>query len=127
MIARLYRFHGHASLGFVYKRGQVVRGNLMSLKYVRNNRREAFRLAVIVSRKVDKSAVVRNRIRRRIYEVVRQQAQQIDGAYDLVFTVYSSGLATMPSVELERTVISQMQKAGVLTSANSAGHGIVET
>lgn len=124
MIARFHRFHGHASLGFVYKRGDVIRGGQLSLKYIRNDRRNTYRLAVVVSRKVDKSAVVRNRIRRRIYEVVRLLSDRIDGPYDLVFTVFSSGLAELPAAELSRLVQSQLEKAGVL-SVNGASHGIV--
>ena len=125
MIARLYRFHGHASLGFVYKRGQVVRGPLLALKYIRNDRQSSYRVAVVVSRKIHKSAVVRNRIRRRIYEIVRLQAAQIRDSYDLVFTVFGAQLATLPPAELERTVIGQLRKAGVLTSATSENHDIV--
>jgi len=126
MIARLYRFQGHTSLGFVYKRGQVIRGPLFALKYVRNTRRQHFRVAVVVSRKVDKSAVVRNRIRRRIYEIVRMQTPHITEAYDLVFTVFSPQVATVPADDLEQGVLDHLRKAGVLTSAKRQNHDIVK-
>ena len=58
MIHHTHRFHGRSSLRFVYQQGQVVRGQLVSLRYVRNGRQQLYRVAVVVSRKVSKSAVV---------------------------------------------------------------------
>jgi ribonuclease P protein component len=58
------------------------------------------RIAVVVSKKVLKSAVRRNRIRRRIYEYVRVQLPQLDNVYDIVIIVSSSELLSMPTVEL---------------------------
>lgn len=114
MIDQIHRFQGRGSLRFVYQKGKIVRGAYSSLKYIVNNRRTAFRVAVVVSRKVHKSAVVRNRIRRRIYEVVRHQAPHITRPYDLVFVIYSDQLATVPAPEVESCIIGQLRKAGVL-------------
>lgn len=63
-----------------------------------------FRMAVVVSKKVAKSAVVRNRIRRRLYESVRKQ-RLLDGhAVDLVFVVRNESLAGLPATELDMQV-----------------------
>lgn len=114
MIARRHRFHGYGSLRYVYKHGQTVRGSMLSLKFVPNTRRSAYRLAVVVSKKVDKSAVVRNRIRRRVYEVVRQLEDRIQAPYDMVLTVFSEQLATMPADELKKMVTAQLKKARII-------------
>lgn len=119
MMHRSHRFHGRTSLHFVYRHGQVVRGAQLALKYARNTRRAEYRVAVVVSRKVHKSAVVRNRIRRRIYETVRTLSPNIRQPYDLVFTVYSDQLATMESSELRQCVQTQLSKAGVLHAAQA--------
>jgi ribonuclease P protein component len=84
---------------------------------------------VVVSRKVSKSAVVRNRIRRRIYECVRNFEPL--AVYDLVFIVYDEQVATMPAVELGRIVKQNLRKSGCLQvearkSAAGTDHGIVE-
>src|SRR5262245_38924158 len=100
MISRQHRFHGYNSLRFVYQKGQTVRQAYLSLKYVANSRRSQYRCAVVVGKKVHKSAVVRNRIRRRIYEIVRHQEKQLSN-YDLVFTVFSEEAAKASSEELE--------------------------
>lgn len=128
MIHTTHRFHGRSSLRFVYHRGQVVRGTLVSLRFVRNDRQQSYRVAVVVSRKVSKSAVVRNRIRRRIYEIVRKNAAQITTPHDLVFTVYGEETAQMSHATLQKVVLGELGKALALrdVSASGAERGIVD-
>lgn len=71
MIASKYRFHGHGSLKFLYKNGQAVRSRYFTVRYITNPRRQQPRFAVVISKKVHKSAVGRNRIRRQVYEHLR--------------------------------------------------------
>ena len=103
-----------------------MRGPLLSLKFIRNPRRKTHRAAVVVSRKVNKSAVVRNRIRRRVYEALKAYDKAIKSPYDLVFTVFSDEVATGEFKELEREVGSLLKKSNVLMDA-SKGHAIVST
>ena len=120
MINRKHRFHGRNSLRFVYSRGEMVRGSLFSVKVALNQRRHSYRMAVVVSRKVHKSAVVRNRIRRRIYEVMRDQESHITDAYDIIFLVHSDQLALCEHDQLESQVVEQLAKAGVLSDKKPA-------
>jgi ribonuclease P protein component len=104
MLARAHRFHGYSSLRGVYQRGQTVRGSLVSLRFDRRDPRKPYRVAVVVSRKVNKSAVKRNRIRRRIYEAVRTAAVTPRPGADLIFTVFSDQVAEMDVDKLRATV-----------------------
>lgn len=115
MIGRSNRFHGHGSLRFVYQQGKTVRGPLCALKYVPNTRRSDFRLAIVVSKKVSKSAVKRNRIRRRLYEVFREQKDQIKKPYDLVVTIFHEQIAEISHKELQKLVTAQLKQAGVIS------------
>jgi ribonuclease P protein component len=115
MIDKKHRFQGYGSLRFVYQKGEVLRGPYCALKYIVNRRRSTYRVAVVVSRKVHKSAVVRNRIRRRMYEAFRNEGRFIKDAYDLVFIVYSDQLATIPAEQIHHAVYEKLEKAGVLT------------
>jgi ribonuclease P protein component len=117
MISRKNRFHGYGSLRYVYQHGRTVRGPMCSVKFVINERRKTYRLAVVVSKKVNKSAVVRNRIRRRIYELVRKHDAEIAKPYDIVITAFHEQMAELPAPELERMVRSQFRQAGILTKA----------
>lgn len=111
MIGRSHRFHGHASLHGVYKRGRTVRTPLMNLRYAARDPRKPYRVAVVVSRKVNKSAVTRNRIRRRIYEIIRNTDAGIKPGTDLVFTVFDDKVAGLEAAELHNTVSGLLQKA----------------
>ena len=72
----------------------------MSLVFVENKKKYT-RFAVIVSKKVEKSAVKRNRIRRRVYEALRKNLDLIPKEMDYLFVVYSKEIGKMPFTELE--------------------------
>jgi ribonuclease P protein component len=118
MITRAHRFHGYNSLSVVYRRGQTVRNPQLSLKFVAQNHNKHYRLAIVVSRKVSKSAVVRNRIRRRLYETVRTHQDELAPSYDLVVTVFSDQLATMPYQELEALMTGLLTQAHAMETSN---------
>src|SRR5438445_10027858 len=104
MITVSHRFHGHGSLRGVYQRGQTVRSSMVGLRFARRDPRRPYRAAVVVSRKVSKSAVVRNRIRRRLYEIIRRQALAIPPGTDLVVTVFDERAAELPAPNMEAVV-----------------------
>ena len=114
MILRTHRFHGHNSLTFVYAKGSSFRASNMSLRVVLNQRRQAYRCAVVVSKKTSKSAVVRNRIRRRIFEQIRLNGEKIQKPWDIVVTVHSDQVAQVTSDELNTTLKKLLLQAGVL-------------
>ncbi len=121
MIIRAHRFHGYNALRLAYSHGQTVRGPLLAIKYLRNNRRSSYRAAVVVSRKVHKSAVVRGRIRRRIYEIIRGQEANIANPYDIIVTVFSDQVATMPAPELHSQLLLLLQRAAGYPIYGAAG------
>ena len=113
MLKQDYRFHGHNSLSFVYRNGNIVRGKTMSIKYIQNPRRKDSRVAVVISRKVLKSAPKRNRVRRRIYEFIRKNWSHIAHPKDIVALVYDPRFFDMPSQELESTLQELLEKSGI--------------
>lgn len=102
-------------MNYVYKNGKTVRGEFMSLRFA-SSRRDDYRMAVVVSRKVSKSAVVRNRIRRRIYEAVRLKRQETERKwqYDIIFSVFDERLASMAKDEFEDSICRLVKKADIL-------------
>lgn len=99
MINRKHRFHGYHSLDSVYRRGKQIRSTYCSLKFLKRDTGEDYRLAVVVSKKVSKSAVVRSRIRRRIYEVMRTNIPAHTNL-DMVLTVYDSAIMKLSTEQL---------------------------
>ncbi len=100
MIPFKNRFHGHSSLGYVYKNGQAVRNHFMTIKIISNSHRQESRIAVVVSKKTLKSAVRRNLIRRRIYEYMRTKLPTLKGVYDIAIIVTSSEFIDLTHTEI---------------------------
>lgn len=70
-------------------------------------------MAVVVSKKVVKSAVARNRIRRRVYEAVRKELPGIQPSKDIVLIVFSSEVQTIEHDELTETIEYLFDQAGI--------------
>lgn len=113
MLAFKYRFHGHGSLRYVYAHGQAVRTRLVTLKYSFHPKRTNPRVSVVVSKKVIKGAVGRNRVRRRVYEIVRRELPNLQQNADLVLIVFSGDVRDLPAPELTQTVRQLFNEAGV--------------
>lgn len=113
MIPYKNRFHGHASLRYVYKNGETSRGQYFHLRYSVNPRRRTPRIAIVVSKKVHKGAVGRNRIRRRLYELFRQRLPEFNGGVDIVCIVTQQQVRMVVSEELSTALDSILLEAGL--------------
>lgn len=110
MLSHKYRFHGHGSLRYVYRNGQTARNRFISVRFSANKHRLHSRIAIVVGKKIVKSAVKRNRIRRRVFEVVRAHWDHLVPNTDMVITVFSAELLTMSAQELEDTVLDALKQ-----------------
>lgn len=70
-------------------------------------------MAVVVSKKVEKTAVLRNRIRRRVYEALRVNLKYIPKKTDYIIVVFSKDVMTMPFSELEKTLGELVEESKV--------------
>lgn len=111
MIPAPFRFKGHNSLKYVYANGKAVRSERLTIKWVKNTRRTKPRISVVVSKKVIKGAIGRNRIRRRLYEYVRLNTSRLSDIYDIVLIVTSPELRTIPAPELTSLLDELFQRA----------------
>lgn len=97
----------------MYRTGKTQRSANITLHYSENSA-GITRVAVVVSKKVAKTAPRRNRIRRRLFETVRKQLPRIQLGNDLLFTVFSEELYVTPASEVERTVVDLLDRAGII-------------
>ncbi len=111
MLAKKFRFHKQNDVRRVYRDGKSARSKNISLKFLKQRDTSDSRVAVVVSKKIDKKAVTRNRIRRRVYEIIRKTWPSTHQGYDLVFTVHERSVATMKHEELETEIEKLLTKA----------------
>lgn len=113
MISAQFRFHGHGSLRFLFKNAQAVRSRYITVKYIANPKRKQPRFAVVVSKKVHKGAVGRNRMRRRLYEIVRLEQSKLNGIYDVALIITSAEVVSAPHGDLLAMVQDMFSQAGM--------------
>ncbi len=101
MLKKKYRFHSRGGVRNVYQKGKTIRSPKISLVYTENTR-GFIRVAVVVSKKVEKLAVNRNKIRRRVYEAIRLNYNKLPQATDYVFVVFSREIKKMEFSELKK-------------------------
>ena len=85
MIASVYRLRGNNSFKEVLDKGKMVQSDSFGIAFVKREDEEVPRFGFIVSTKVSKEAVQRNRIKRALSEAVRFMTSDIKSGYDVVF------------------------------------------
>ena len=112
MLNKEYRFHSRGGVKYVYNHGKTIRRPELSLIFCENSRGKT-RFAVVVSKKVMKTAVGRNRIRRRIYESIRLNLDKTRKSRDYIFIVYSKTIINQPFLDLQKTIRSLLEESMV--------------
>ncbi len=120
MLNKRYRFHSRGGVRYVYQKGKTIRTPKMSLVFA-DNTRGFTRIAVVVSKKIEKSAVKRNKIRRRIYEALRKNLEYIPKKRDYIFVVFSQEVINMPFNELETTLSKLVEESKVCYNKKNNG------
>ena len=113
MLSKKYRFHSRGGVRYTYQNGKTIRGSKISLVFS-NNSRNKQRYAVVVSKKVLKSAVGRNRIRRRVYEAIRMELPKIEKPVDCIFIIYSKEILDMDFKVIQKTIRDLLKEASIL-------------
>ncbi len=114
MIPFKNRFHGYGSLKYLYQKGSVIRTKNFSLKYITNPIRQQSRLAIVVSKKIDKRAVKRNLIRRRFYNIIHPLIKDFNQIYDLVFIIHSDKVLDFDYQTLTSKISDSLTKAKII-------------
>ena len=110
MLSKRYRFHSRGGVRYTYAHGKTIRTPKLSLVHNKNDRGFQ-RFAVVVSKKISKTAVGRNRIRRRVYEAIRLELPNFNAKRDNIFVIYSKDLARMDFQELRKLIHSLLEQS----------------
>ena len=95
----------------LYSKGKSC-ANADLVVYCRKNRAGRSRIGYTVSNKVG-HAVVRNRIRRRVYEVVRLEEPTLKSGYDMALMVFSAEVYSLDHPSLVKLVKQLFSQAGL--------------
>jgi ribonuclease P protein component len=104
-----YRLAKREDFSKVYRAGKSAANHQFVLYYYKRSGQEHFRLGISASKKIG-NAVVRNRMRRMIKEIVRLNKHKIVGGYDYILIVRKPAV-TLSYQELEKSVKHVFRKA----------------
>jgi ribonuclease P protein component len=93
----------------VFGKGSIIKNKYFFLKIFKREENSDTRIGFIVSKKVSKKAVERNRIKRLFREVIRLNLGKIKPRYDMVYIVLASARDKDLS-ELEKEIMSILEK-----------------
>ncbi len=106
MFVRSQRLRKSSDISRIYKRGARAFSRHLRIQYLKNPKGD-LRVAVVASKKLDKRAVVRNRAKRRVRELVKEEINKLPATgFDILITV-QSGLEEVSVGEL-RTEVEQL-------------------
>lgn len=88
MVIKLNKISRKKDFERIFKNGKSFKNGFFALRKIENNL-EASRFAFIVSNKVSKRAVVRNKIRRRIREIIKQNINNLGESTDIAIIALS--------------------------------------
>ena len=113
MISSKYRFHSRGGVKHTYKDGKTIRQKDLTLVFNENSRGKQ-RFAVVISKKILKTAVGRNQVRRRLYEAIRLELPNIQKPVDCIFIVYSKDLLNKDFKEIQDEIRVLLTKANIV-------------
>jgi len=113
MMARINRLSRQKDFDAIFSGGATFQDRSMILKLVPSGLTIS-RFGIVVSKKVSKKAVARNRLRRQLSEIIRYNQKKIKPGFDVIL-IPKPGPAEFPFGELETGVNNLFLKAGLLS------------
>ena len=109
MFNRPARLRKERDIVRVYQKGRGAVNEQLGIRAISNPQNQT-RTAIVVSKKVDKRAVVRNKNRRRIDGILRGQGETYLSGCDIVVTVRQD-LSSLSHAELTDLVIGLLKRS----------------
>ena len=97
----------------VIKKGKKIEKDFLVLKFFENSLKDVSRIGFIVSQKISKKAFLRNRIKRRLREIVKDNLDNLKPGYDLIFFT-KKAIKEKDFLEIEKIVKQILKQAKLL-------------
>jgi ribonuclease P protein component len=112
MLPKLNRLIKKRDFEMVFKKGRGFKEGFLVFRVAKNNFKNS-RFGFVVGKSVSKKATIRNRIKRRLRELVKIKIRKIKNGIDGVFIV-RPGLETKDFWEIEEAINKILKKAKIL-------------
>lgn len=113
MLASKYRLKKRSSFARVELSGKLYQFPLFGLGILNRKDEDPSLFGFVISTKISKKAVTRNKIKRILSEEVRQNYEKIKQGYDVVFLVKPS-ILNKKDIEIKKEVIKALSNVSIL-------------
>jgi len=111
MLAKQYCLQKNKDFESVFKNGRIFSDEFLFLKVKKNNLQDS-RFGFIIGKKISKKAVVRNKIKRRLREIIRKKLASIESGFDVVIGAKEK-IINKDYWEIEKEIGKLLKKAGL--------------
>ena len=113
MLSKKFRLNKKKDFDRVFQTGLSAYNQILGIKVLQNNEQENSRFGIMVSNKVDKKAVVRNQIKRRLRAALFSQLDYFKQPCDLV-VIAQTKIKEADYQEILKTISSLLKKLKLL-------------
>ena len=112
MLPKINRIRKKKDFEGIFKNSKSFKNNLFIFKVAKNNL-DISRFGFVVSKKVSKKAVVRNKIKRRLVDAIKGEIKKIKTGIDIIL-ITLPGIEKKEFSEIKETVREVLNKAGLI-------------
>ncbi|MDD4996076.1 MAG: ribonuclease P protein component [Patescibacteria group bacterium] len=112
MLPKKYRLVKNNDFARVAQKGKMIFGQEVSLKWIKNDLNYS-RFGITVSLKVDKRAVMRNKIKRRIRAILKKYLLQFVLGYDFLILTRPK-IKELDFQQIESAILKIFKKGGLI-------------
>ncbi|MEA2088332.1 MAG: ribonuclease P protein component [Patescibacteria group bacterium] len=112
MLPKKERLQHRRDFDNAFKSSKGVFTKIVGIKFIANGL-ENSKFGIIVSNKISKKAVVRNRIKRQIREIIRLNLENIKKGFDIVIII-RIGIVGKKYQEIEKNILNIFKKIKLL-------------
>jgi len=113
MLAQKYRLVKQSDFDLVFKNGRKAFNRLFFVRFAPNSR-ENCRFGVVISNKISKKAVVRNRLKRQTREIIRLNLSKFIQNIDVIINILKPSLECDYN-ELEQEIMGLFKKSKLIS------------
>ncbi len=108
MLPKKHRLKKKKEFERVFKEGKAAKKDFLFIKFIKNDL-DATRFGFVVSKKISKKAVVRNKVKRRLREAAREMLSDIKPGYDVV-VVAQKGIENLDFFQIKDNLKQLLKK-----------------
>ncbi len=112
MLPRKYKLKKDNDFKRIFNNGKYRQEDFIKIKFLKNDS-DISRFAFIVGLKVSKKAVLRNKIKRRLEEVIHSVFDQIKSGFDIIVFI-DKIIIEKKYTEIEESLINLLKKSKII-------------